>query len=230
MAPDISPFGARGSLDGGTPLAARASGVVELAGTIPVRWPERFLRIPSALVADLTFTDSAGVFWEVFEVHRVSATPRGVSPGLERGWLTFASEGQKRRVAPYPADWAKLPAPELERLCASARVAAPPRFPVIPRRRPPGSPRRMPPGLAAPDSHAPTSQTPLDPLSSPPGTSTLEMAVRAFAHRARADSQPAVAALMALKAHLAAERSDHADADPRSIRRWFIESFYFEHG
>src|SRR6185436_13637056 len=51
------------------------------------------------------FEDSTGTMWEVFEVHRSSEAPRGVSAGLEKGWLAFVSAHGKRRLAPFPESW-----------------------------------------------------------------------------------------------------------------------------
>ena len=40
---------------------------------------------------------------------------------MKDGWLTFASMGScPRRLAPVPAHWERLPAEELEQLCAQA--------------------------------------------------------------------------------------------------------------
>src|SRR6476661_4202509 len=81
-------------------------------------------------MAARTFTDSAGRTWDVFEVHRASRTASAVSPGLENGWLAFASGTNKKRLAPYPATWATSTDAELEALCESARRAPTPRFPL----------------------------------------------------------------------------------------------------
>ncbi|MFI5257345.1 MAG: hypothetical protein ACHQRK_08805, partial [Gemmatimonadales bacterium] len=70
-----------------------------------------------------TFTDSGGLTWEVFQVHRASQKAGGVSPGLENGWLAFVCGEKKRRLAPFPADWETTPNERLEELCGSARQA-----------------------------------------------------------------------------------------------------------
>jgi hypothetical protein len=44
------------------------------------------------------------------------------------GWLAFETQGEKRRLAPYPADWAEKNDAELEALCGRA-------IPVRPSRR-----------------------------------------------------------------------------------------------
>ena len=47
------------------------------------------------------------------------ARPR-ISPGLESGWLAFASSTERRRIAPAPQGWEDLPDDALVRLCLSA--------------------------------------------------------------------------------------------------------------
>ena len=43
-----------------------------------------------------------------------------VTPGYERGWLTFESVDEKRRLAPVPPNWRRLPDAELRKLLALA--------------------------------------------------------------------------------------------------------------
>jgi len=43
--------------------------------------------------------------------------------GLERGWLCFQCEHEKRRLAPAPADWHAAADDELEALLQSAQAA-----------------------------------------------------------------------------------------------------------
>ncbi|HET7230021.1 MAG TPA: hypothetical protein VFJ16_08475 [Longimicrobium sp.] len=97
------------------------------------------------------FRDSGGNEWLVWDVpparsyaparsgqdRRVSPTPgfaperrmardrrrRGASAGLERGWVCFQCESEKRRLAPPPADWQTAPDEELEALCRAAAPA-----------------------------------------------------------------------------------------------------------
>ena len=45
-----------------------------------------------------------------------------VRPGMERGWLTFESEMERRRMVPIPRGWEGLSDGELERLCLTADV------------------------------------------------------------------------------------------------------------
>src|SRR4051812_25164456 len=47
-----------------------------------------------------------------------------LSNGFERGWLTFETVGEKRRLAPIPEGWADLPDEELLALLSEATVTA----------------------------------------------------------------------------------------------------------
>lgn len=79
------------------------------------------------------FTDGAGIEWRVWDVTAEQLHPVTRSEDLldlAMGWLAFESATEKRRLpAPYPANWAELPLPELEALCrqAPAVVRRPPR-------------------------------------------------------------------------------------------------------
>jgi hypothetical protein len=143
----------------------------------------------------------------VFEVHRSSTKAGGVSSGLESGWLAFVSGERKRRLAPFPVGWERAPEIELERLCGMARVAPPSRHPGD---HPAGGET----------SHAPLDEVP----------ASVETTVRAFAHRARAQSVPAIEAMVELKALLAQTYPDPGSQahDLRRVRRWFVEAYYFE--
>lgn len=64
------------------------------------------------------FVDSHGVSWRVW-----STVPGGVrvlTPDYAKGWLTFESEQELRRLAPMPGDWDVRPEAELEQLCRQA--------------------------------------------------------------------------------------------------------------
>ena len=169
-------------------------------------------------MAPRTFEDSAGTLWEVFEVHRASEAPRGVSAGMEGGWLAFVSSTGKRRLAPYPPTWESVSVKELELLCDAARRARPTQWPI-------GGPRLMPSRGAEPAAR-----------SADDTTSEVREAVRAFAREARAARLPAIEAMVRLKTLLATEflsedssAEGRADAsDLRKVRRWFVEAFYFE--
>lgn len=168
-----------------------------------------------------TFTDSAGLTWDVFEVHRASKKPGAVSPGLEGGWLAFASGENKRRLAPFPANWETSTVAELEALCESARRAPVPRYPLDQPLRP-RIKRSRPESDLAPAS---------DSTAAPTAALTVEEStVRDFAHQARARGLPAVAAMLELKT-LLQQRFLEADSqahDRQLVRRWFVEAFYFQ--
>jgi hypothetical protein len=72
------------------------------------------------------FTDSRGIWWDVFAVYpevRRSAhsSLRGT---FEQGWLCFDSVGEKRRLSPIPEDWRTVSHEALEQLARRAEVAA----------------------------------------------------------------------------------------------------------
>ena len=166
-------------------------------------------------MAARTFTDSAGLTWDVFEVHRASRAASAVSPGLENGWLAFASGENKRRLAPFPPEWETFSDEELEALCESARRAPTPRFPLD---RPPH-----------PRIKRSTVDADVD-GSEPAMAVNVESTIRDFAHEARARGLPAVTAMLELKS-LLQRRHPEPDSDARDrqlVRRWFVQAFYFE--
>jgi hypothetical protein len=81
-----------------------------------------------------TFVDTVGVEWTVREV--VATMTPTLARLLEHdrrrgGWLVFEStDGEKRRLAPYPPDWRNLSKFEIERWCMRAT-----RVPPAPARR-----------------------------------------------------------------------------------------------
>lgn len=166
------------------------------------------------------FEDASGDVWEVFEVHRSTAKPGAVSSGLEDGWLAFVSGEQKRRLAPYPREWESAAAVELARLCGLARAAVNVRSPADGERR--RTPRPAP-------YEPPPPPPPTGPIVRAEAADVEDM-VRAFAQRARATGIPAIEAMVRLK-QLLAERFPEPDSearDLRRVRRWFVESYYFE--
>jgi hypothetical protein len=82
-----------------------------------------------------SFTDSVGVSWTVREIGSPTLTQTLAkvlkTERRRSGWLVFdSSEGDKRRLAPYPPDWRTVSTFELERWCMKAT-----RVPPAPARR-----------------------------------------------------------------------------------------------
>jgi hypothetical protein len=61
------------------------------------------------------FKDDEGVEWQVWDTVP-DASRRMVQTGYSEGWLTFQSDGQKRRLAPIPAGWVDAAEPALQQL------------------------------------------------------------------------------------------------------------------
>ena len=77
-----------------------------------------------------TFTDSVGLEWTVVEIANPTMPPslEKILQGDRRqgGWLAFkASDGERRRLAPYPAEWRDISDFELERWCMKATRVPP---------------------------------------------------------------------------------------------------------
>jgi len=94
------------------------------------------------------FTDATGRRWEVWSVQpskverrrinygpppavserrRVSETRAFIGERWANGWLAFHTMGERRRLAPFPADWAQRSDEELVALCDQAEQVTPPR-------------------------------------------------------------------------------------------------------
>lgn len=92
------------------------------------------------------FVDADGVHWQAWEVipssaerreradrrdeargkrdRRVHSEPRvRIGQGMARGWLVFASRGEKRRIFPIPDGWIARTDEELAALCEEASDA-----------------------------------------------------------------------------------------------------------
>ena len=65
------------------------------------------------------FTDSKGTRWMVW-----STTPtQGAVPGdMQKGWLTFESELERRRLVPIPRDWERAAPDRMELYCRAAQA------------------------------------------------------------------------------------------------------------
>ncbi|GAC1659505.1 MAG: hypothetical protein NVS4B3_27970 [Gemmatimonadaceae bacterium] len=76
----------------------------------------------------IIFIDGSGVHWEVRELQSPGLqgiAPEQMSlPEFRNGWLLFtADNGERRRLAPFPADWRSLSHHGLASLAARARRA-----------------------------------------------------------------------------------------------------------
>lgn len=71
------------------------------------------------------FLDGEGRNWVVREVRdpTLAMIPPHLlaQPEFASGWLLFETSGEKRRLAPYPDEWAQLPVTQLEPLCRRAK-------------------------------------------------------------------------------------------------------------
>jgi hypothetical protein len=151
---------------------------------------------------------------------------------LEKGWLSFVSAGSKRRLAPFPADWANVTDIELERLCVTARVAAPVQFPneIL------SATAQRPVAERSVVSKAASAVADSSAGTEPEKGSPVRDTVRLYAHEARMSKLPAIEAMVRLKALLAdtyggahVDESTRAEAaDLRLVRRWFVDAFYFD--
>jgi hypothetical protein len=70
-----------------------------------------------------TFTDKAGVEWQVWDVRPEARYQGMTNHDLEGGWLVFQSEFDKRRLCPIPAEWKGYSAEQLDHLSQAARSA-----------------------------------------------------------------------------------------------------------
>jgi hypothetical protein len=74
--------------------------------------------------AEVEFTDSDGVRWEVREIPAPTLHDGELATSFgdyARGWLLFSSSNLRKRLAPYPADWRALTPYELEKWCWRAK-------------------------------------------------------------------------------------------------------------
>ena len=68
-----------------------------------------------------TFTDGAGVEWQVWDVRPEGAHRAVISnANLEDGWLVFQSPTEKRRLCPIPPEWETCPPERLHLLSRTA--------------------------------------------------------------------------------------------------------------
>ncbi len=67
-----------------------------------------------------TVTDTQGRNWRIWHVVPQSAVLIQTSPQMSQGWLCFESDGDKRRMAQPPENWATMTDAELLQLLAGA--------------------------------------------------------------------------------------------------------------
>jgi hypothetical protein len=70
----------------------------------------------------ISFTDSAGVGWRVWQVETPAARAHLMDPNFRSGWLVFEREdgAERRRLSQIPEDWTSLPPERLTLLCSVA--------------------------------------------------------------------------------------------------------------
>ena len=165
------------------------------------------------------YRDPSGSIWEVFEVHRHTDRTTQVRPALMSGWLAFVSDGEKRRLPDYPADWADLADEELHALLVRARQAPAALFPVV---GPRGLGTRAPAPRTEPEPEPdPAPQADVEP-------SPAELLVRTHARKARGAGIAVIDAMVEMKRILRDAGEDASPGAIKAARRWFVESFYFK--
>jgi hypothetical protein len=70
-------------------------------------------------MSEIRFRDQAGWQWEVVESSKRRAS-EGKGEGERQRTLYFLNRYETRRIADFPADWAKRPPKELVQLCEVA--------------------------------------------------------------------------------------------------------------
>lgn len=84
-------------------------------------------------MALITFKDSNGTAWRVWNVSRESlgmGRTNYLGEEFRSGWLVFQREAsdERRRLASFPDDWAALEPRQLEELCRRAHPVAATRY------------------------------------------------------------------------------------------------------
>lgn len=77
--------------------------------------------VPSAVTFDLGAGRPSAADREAIESRAAARLPEQFS----EGWLCFERDGEKRRLAPRPPQWATLPETHLEALCRRAATVQP---------------------------------------------------------------------------------------------------------
>ena len=70
-------------------------------------------------MAQREFTDSNGTRWLVWSTTPMQGAVLGAD--MQKGWLTFESDLERRRLVPIPRDWDNAAADRLELYCRAAQ-------------------------------------------------------------------------------------------------------------
>jgi hypothetical protein len=71
-------------------------------------------------MAQREFTDSKGIRWLVWST---TPTPGALLGGeMQKGWLTFEADTERRRLVPIPRDWEQAAPERMELYCRAAQA------------------------------------------------------------------------------------------------------------
>jgi hypothetical protein len=70
-------------------------------------------------MAQREFTDSKGTRWMVWSTPPSQGSVLGGD--MQKGWLTFESDGERRRLVPVPRDWEQAAPDRMELYCRAAQ-------------------------------------------------------------------------------------------------------------
>ena len=70
-------------------------------------------------MAQREFTDSRGTHWLVWST--MPMTGSILAGEMRQGWITFESDGERRRLVPIPRDWENAANDRLELYCRAAQ-------------------------------------------------------------------------------------------------------------
>ena len=73
-------------------------------------------------MAQRDFTDSKGTRWLVWSTMPTQGAVLGGD--MQKGWLTFESDGERRRLVPIPRDWEQAAPDRMELYCRAAQPVA----------------------------------------------------------------------------------------------------------
>jgi hypothetical protein len=69
-------------------------------------------------MAQREFTDTKGTSWLVWST--TPTTGSVLAGDMQNGWLTFESDGERRRLVPIPRDWENAAPERMELYCRAA--------------------------------------------------------------------------------------------------------------